>query len=119
MTWYAYDGGKIVARYEHPHSGLVQRADDHPDVVAFLTPPPFIPQEVSRFQAKEALRRINKLADANAAVAASGDAQLQLAWSEAPNFPRNSPGLNALAPALGLSQADLDQLFITAAGIRA
>ena len=106
--------------YINARTGAVQAVDMTPEEIAALPPVlPVIPQEVSRFQAKAALASIGKLDDANAAVAASNDPILQLAWSEAPNFPRNSAGLNALAPALGLSQADLDQLFIVAAGIRA
>lgn len=76
-----------------------------------------VPQSVSRFQAKAALAMAGLLDQANAAVAASGDVVLQLAWAEATEFKRNSPGINALAPALGLDDAALDQLFITASGI--
>lgn len=76
-----------------------------------------IPQSVSRFQAKAALAMAGLLDQANAAVAASGNVVLQLAWAEATEFKRNSPGINALAPALGLDDAALDQLFITASGI--
>lgn len=76
-----------------------------------------VPQAVSRFQAKAALAMAGLLDQANAAVAASGDVVLQLAWAEATEFKRNSPGINALAPALGLDDAALDQLFITASGI--
>ena len=76
-----------------------------------------VPQSVSRFQAKAALAMAGLLDQANAAVAASGDVVLQLAWAEATEFKRNSPGINALAPALGLDDAALDQLFIAAAEI--
>lgn len=117
MTWYAYDGGAIVARYEHAHPGLVELADDHPDVVAFLNPSAPIPQEVSRFQAKEALRQAGLLDQADAAVVASNNATLQNAWANANTFKRSSPGINALAPAIGLDDAGLDALFTAAAGI--
>lgn len=76
-----------------------------------------IPQEVSRFQAKAALSLAGKLTQADAAVAASNDPILQLAWAEATTFKRNSPGIAALAPAIGLDDAALDALFTTAAGI--
>lgn len=79
--------------------------------------PLVIPAEVSRFQAKAALAMAGLLDQANAAVAASGNVVLQLAWAEATEFKRNSPGINALAPALGLDDAALDQLFIAAAEI--
>lgn len=75
-----------------------------------------VPQVVSRFQAKAALALSGKLQAAEAAIAASGNVILQLAWAEANEFHRDSPGINALAPLIGL---DLDALFITAAQIEA
>lgn len=77
---------------------------------------PIVPQVVSRFQAKAALALSGKLQAAEAAIAASGNVILQLAWAEANEFHRDSPGINALAPLIGL---DLDALFITAAQIEA
>lgn len=87
--------------------------------VTTVTAPNPVPFEVTRFQAKAALAQIGKLDLATSVVAASGDAVLQLAWAEAPSFPRHSVGINALAPALGLTQSDLDDLFRLAAGISA
>ncbi len=87
---------------------------------AFLPPaaPPLpVPQEVSRFQARAALLDAGLLAQADAVVAASGNALLQLAWTDAVSFKRNSPGIAALAPALGLDDAALDDLFRAAAEI--
>lgn len=87
-------------------------------VTAHLAPKPApVPQEVSRFQAKEALRLAGLLSQADAIVAASGNATLQNAWGNANSFKRNSPGIAALAPALGLDSAGLDNLFRTAAGV--
>ena len=77
---------------------------------------PIVPAQVSRFQAKAALAQIGKLTAAEAAVMASGAVVLQLAWAEANDFRRDSPGINALAPLIGL---DLDALFIAAAQIEA
>lgn len=76
-----------------------------------------VPAEVSRFQAKAALALAGLLPQADAAVQASGNMVLQLAWAEATTFKRNSPGIAALAPALGLDAADLDDLFVAAAEI--
>ncbi|MDO5606698.1 MAG: hypothetical protein Q4G25_16215 [Paracoccus sp. (in: a-proteobacteria)] len=82
-------------------------------------PVPIVPAEVSRFQARAALMQAGLLADAEAAVAASGDQLVQLAWSESAVFPRNSPTIATLAPALGLTDEAIDQLFITASRISA
>lgn len=76
-----------------------------------------VPEEVSRFQAKAALANAGLLSQADAIVAASGNMVLQLAWAEATTFKRNSPGIAALAPALGLDAAALDDLFVAAAEI--
>ncbi len=119
MPYVERRNGVIVGVYANPQPGYAVEflADNAAELLAFMAAP--VPQSVSRFQAKAALASIGKLDDADAAVAASNDPLLQLAWAEAPDFPRNSAGINALAPALGLSQADLDDLFIAAAGISA
>lgn len=80
-------------------------------------PPLSVPEEVSRFQARAALLNAGLLGQADAVVAASGNALLQLAWTDAVSFKRNSPGIAALAPALGLDDAALDDLFRAAAEI--
>ena len=80
-------------------------------------PIPPVPVEVSRFQARAALMQAGLLSQADAAVAASGNALLQLAWADAVSFKRNSPGIASLAPALGLDDADLDDLFRAASEI--
>jgi hypothetical protein len=100
-------------------TGAVTAVDLTPEEIAALPgpQPAPVPQEVSRFQAKEALRLAGLLTQADAIVAASGNATLQNAWGNANSFTRNSPGINALAPALGLDSAGLDNLFRTAAGV--
>lgn len=98
---------EVRARWQWTEAGPLAVA---PDV-------PTVPAEVSRFQAKAALADAGLLSQADAIVAASGNVILQLAWAEATTFKRNSPGIAALAPALGLDEAALDDLFITAAGI--
>lgn len=87
------------------------------EIAAWQTVP--VPQEVSRFQARAALLQAGLLESADLAVAASNDPFLQLAWKEAVAFPRSSPGIAALAPALGLTDEDLDDLFRAAALITA
>ena len=99
-------------------TGAVQNVDLTPEEIAAIPAPQiFVPQEVSRFQAKAALAMAGKLAQADAAVAASDNIILQLAWAEATTFKRNSPGIALLAPLIGLDDEGLDDLFTTAAGI--
>lgn len=65
----------------------------------------------SRFQARAALSASGDLAAADAAVAASGNAFIQMAWAEALVFRRNSASIAALAGAVGLTDTELDALF--------
>ena len=74
--------------------------------------------EVSRFQALAALHLAGKLDDATAAAEAEGGLVF-LAWQNAQVFKRASPMMNALAPALGLDDEALDELFLAAAEIEA
>jgi hypothetical protein len=111
------DGNTWDIPFGHRFFALVEAAIAAGAEVTVEAIPDPVPQVVSRFQAKAALAQAGLLAQADAAVAASGNAVLQLAWSEANEFHRNSPGINALAPALGLDSAGLDDLFRAAAGI--
>lgn len=83
---------------------------------AYVASPPAIPQVVSRFQARAALYGAGLLDDVEAAIA-SADPITQMAWADAQEFQRNSPTILSLAAVLGLSESDVDELFITASGI--
>lgn len=91
-------------------------------------PPPApqpVPQMVSRFQARAAMLAApataggfgNLLEQIDAAVAASDNAFIRLAWAEAVEWRRDSPTVNALGGAVGVSSDMLDELFRQAAGI--
>ena len=78
-----------------------------------------IPQSVSRYQALAALSIAGLLTNAQAAVSASPNPLVALAFNNAQTFDRDSPTVAALAGALSLTSAQLDQLFITAATLTA
>lgn len=83
-------------------------------------PVPVVPQVVSRFQARAALHLAGLLDDVEALMAAPDTPALaKLAWADAQEFKRNSPTVQAMAAAIGLTEAQLDELFTTAAGIDA
>lgn len=93
-------------------------------VVSFREPPPAsapstVPHSVTRFQAKAALDEAGHL-DAIEAIIANPDTPrlYVLAWQDALTFERDSRTLAALAGMLGLSDTDLDALFIRAAEIK-
>ena len=79
-------------------------------------PPSAVPTSISPAQARLALLHAGLLDQVEAAVAA-GDRATQIAWEMATVIERSSPTVVALSAALGLTDAQLDALFTTAAGI--
>lgn len=79
-----------------------------------------VPQSVTRFQALAALHLAGHLQTIEAIMTDPATPILtKLAWDNALNFERSSPTVSGLAGVLNLSDADLDALFTTAAGIAA
>lgn len=76
-----------------------------------------VPAAVSRLQALYALQKAGLLAQVQAAVNASTDPLTAIIWNNAAIFERSSAVLQALAIAAGISAAQLDSLFIAAAGV--
>lgn len=73
---------------------------------------------ISRFQAMAALDAAGLLPAIEAAIASAETPNIvKVAWSEAAEFRRNSPMLNELAAKLGISDEQLDELFVNASGI--
>lgn len=83
-------------------------------------PPPaaatVVPVSISRFQARAALMVAGLLESVETAISQS-DAMTKLAWAEAVEWRRDSPTISSIGSALGLSEEDIDNLFINAAGI--
>lgn len=79
-----------------------------------------VPQAVTMRQARLALLAAGKLAAVNAAVAAmpgmAGDAA-RIEWEFSSEVQRDKALVQALAPVLNLTDAQLDELFITAAAL--
>lgn len=71
----------------------------------------------SRFQAMAALLQAGLLDQAKAAVGKSSPIA-QLAWSEATEFRRNGPMMIEIANGLGLSDDQIDDLFLAAMAIQ-
>ena len=74
----------------------------------------YVPEKVTRFQAKAVLQTMGLLTTAQSLVDNSEDPLVKLVWQEALHFERNSPVLNSLAQAMGLSEEQIDDLFIEA-----
>jgi hypothetical protein len=88
--------------------------------VEFTPPAPTVPDAVSMRQARLVLFGAGKLADVDAALAGmpSPDKEAaQIEWEYATEVRRDSPLIAALAPALNMTEAQIDALFIEAQGL--
>jgi hypothetical protein len=101
--------GKLLASY-----ALSVEGDSITATGVFIDPP--VPPEVSRMQAKQALRAAGKLAAVQTAIEA-GSEELQIYWADAPSFHRDHPSLLAMAEALSMTSDEVDALFRAAAAI--
>lgn len=100
-------------------AGCVQITDEEAEALRPV-PVPSVPQIVSRFQARAALHLAGLLDDVEAMMALPETPVLaKLAWADAQEFERGSPTIAALAGQIGLTEEQIDQLFIAAAGIKA
>jgi hypothetical protein len=81
-------------------------------------PPTPVPQSVTMRQGRLALLAIGKLDDVDAAINAMPEpqqSQSRIEWEYASTLDRNNPLVLSLGPALGLTESDIDNLFIEAA----
>ena len=84
------------------------------------TPAPVAPSLVTRFQALATLATAGYLPTIRAYIATlSEDDIVRLAWENAAEWERSSPTLAALATMLGLTDAQVDDLFIAASQVSA
>jgi hypothetical protein len=72
---------------------------------------------VTRRQMLTALHRAGLKATIDAAVAASGDIELQIAYAESQEFQRDNPFLAQMAQALDKTDEEIDAIFALAATI--
>ena len=83
-------------------------------------PPPTIPASVTMRQARLALLGAGLLDDVDAAINAMPSPQKEAArieWEYSQEVQRHNGFVSVLAPMLGLTEAQTDALFITAAGL--
>lgn len=80
--------------------------------------PPAVPQVVTRRQARQALLLAGRLQDVQPAIDAIADplqrGMVQIEWDDSLEFHRTRPTLLALAQSIGMTDADLDAMFIQA-----
>jgi hypothetical protein len=86
----------------------------------YVAPPAQVVTSVTPRQARLALLGAGKLAAVEAALAAMTGAQgeaARITWEFATEVRRDDPLIAALGPALNLTGAQIDALFVTAAGL--
>lgn len=112
---YWFDDADVAAGWpESVAPGLVQISDTEARTLAAQTAVPALPSVVSRRQALLALLAADKL-DAVEAHMAEAPRAVRIAWESSATFERDNPLIAALAPQVGLSDVDIDNLFTLAA----
>jgi hypothetical protein len=117
-AWRAVEDDSSITRFGFSRADFPSSVV--PELPAYAPPPPDVPQAVSMRQARLALLGANLLPQVNAAIAGmpgeEGEAA-RIEWEYAQEVRRDSSLVKALALAMGMSDADLDSLFKSAAGI--
>mgnify|MGYP001580423970 CR=1 FL=1 len=80
--------------------------------------PGYVPQSIYMWQAKTALAAIGKLSAIDAAIDASNNPALMVAWHTAPYISRTSEAVAAIGAMTGLDAKAIDALFIQAAAYK-
>ena len=96
------------------YAGLIMAIES-----AYIPPAPEpiqVPQVVTIRQAKLALLQVGLLDDVDAAVA-QADRATQIEWEYATEVKRNWPTISKLQVALGMTDSQIDELFIRAASL--
>ena len=81
-------------------------------------PPPPVPQQIQMWQARAILLRSGLLGSVDQAVKVATNPEIEIAWEYAPHVVRNLAFVSAMAGALGLTDEQIDNLFIEGAKIR-
>jgi len=124
MNWQYTDATQTVAYRVLDDGGmescLVSVLPEGTVIDPYVAPPPPIPTTVTRFQALAVLAAGGYLPTIKTYIATLGEDNItRLAWENATDWERTSPTLNALAAMLGLSDAQVDDLFIAASQVSA
>lgn len=115
-VWRAIEDNSTIERFGFSRADFPGAVA--PELPAYVPPPSDVPQVVSMRQARLALLGAGALASVNSAIAnmagTDGEAA-RIEWEYAQEVRRDSPLVQSLVPALGMTDAELDELFTRAA----
>ena len=100
-----------------PAATDAQRQAAQAALQAFDPNAPVVPQEVTALQARRALRAAGLYDTVKAAVEAATDPDVRDSWDYAAVWHRDAMWIGLLGAQLGLSQAQIDALFVQAASL--
>lgn len=90
--------------------------DPQTQTASYVPPPPAVPQRITPLQARKALRAAGLMAAVQAFIATQPD-EVQDEWEYAITIERSNTTLTNAATALGLTEAQVDALFIAGASM--
>lgn len=99
------------------YAAYLQWVDEGNEPLPYVAPPPVVPDAVTMRQARRALLGAGLLSQVNAAIASLPSPQKEAAaidWEYAQEVERHNGLVPAMAQALGMTDAQLDALFIVA-----
>ena len=80
----------------------------------YAPPPPAIPQQVPMWAVRTVLQNDGRFDEISAIIAGSSDLALKNVWEYGNFADRNSVAVNTIAYTLGLTEQQVDQMFIDA-----
>ena len=104
-TFIPFDGGN--RDYQEYLEWLAEGNEPEP----YVAPPSPPVTQVTAYQAKIQLSRAGLYDSVVTTINTSDNPELKIAWEVATTFERNSPFILALQPELGLTDAQVDDLF--------
>ena len=112
-----YDGRTLEVPVNPNNSVYKKILADQIEIKPYIPPTPPPVTQVTSYQAKIQLSRAGLYDTVVNTVNTSDNPELKIAWEMASIFERNSPFILALQPELGLTDAQVDDLFQQASQI--
>lgn len=123
MRYFKNTDNEVFGYSEDQQDLIDQALSENWQEITGSWPPAYIaqiPQVVSKFQSRAALAQAGLLEQVQTYMDAQpADSLARIAWEHGQEFRRQSPNVLQIGAALGMTEADLDALFVAAATIEA